>query len=357
MQVAFYAPMKPPEDPRPSGDRTMARALLSALAAAGVDATVASHLRSRDKEGCPKAQALLFEAAQTEVTRILDQVDRPRWRAWVTYHNYYKAPDLIGPKVAKALNIPYLLIEATRAQKRLSGPWAEFARAAEMASDAADAILYFTSRDAETLHRDATPGQQLKHLRPFLARDALPSQRAGGDGILCVGMMRAGDKLASYKLVAETVKKLGSRTWQLTIVGDGPARQEIERLMMPFGNKVRFAGTLSHDEVQGAYHGADLFLWPGVNEAFGMVYLEAQAKGVPVVAQARPGVREVLAPSAAAPPPDLGSQALAQSVDSLLGDSAVRNRASADARAYVAAHHLRPAAADTLARTLAQVGA
>ena len=55
--IAFYAPMKPPDDPVPSGDRTMARALLAALEGAGLgDMQPVSRLRSRDGEGDPAAQ-------------------------------------------------------------------------------------------------------------------------------------------------------------------------------------------------------------------------------------------------------------------------------------------------------------
>ena len=46
MKIAFYAPMKPPDAPRPSGDRTIARLLLRAMAIAGHEATVASAVRS-----------------------------------------------------------------------------------------------------------------------------------------------------------------------------------------------------------------------------------------------------------------------------------------------------------------------
>ena len=35
MRIAFYAPLKPPDHPVPSGDRRMARLLMAALATAG----------------------------------------------------------------------------------------------------------------------------------------------------------------------------------------------------------------------------------------------------------------------------------------------------------------------------------
>ncbi|MEO9466656.1 MAG: glycosyltransferase family 1 protein, partial [Sulfitobacter pontiacus] len=146
----------------------MARGLMAALQRGGATVTVASTLRSRDGAGDSAAQAMLFNAAEAEVTQATARGRTEGWQAWITYHNYYKAPDLIGPAVARALGIPYLLVESSRARKRLTGPWAGFAQAAEAASDAADVIFYLTRRDAETLRRDQTAGQRLVHLPPFL---------------------------------------------------------------------------------------------------------------------------------------------------------------------------------------------
>ena len=49
--VAFYAPLKPPDHPVPSGDRRMARALIAALALADLPVELASRLRSYDRDG------------------------------------------------------------------------------------------------------------------------------------------------------------------------------------------------------------------------------------------------------------------------------------------------------------------
>ena len=119
MKLAFYAPMKPPDDPMPSGDRTMARGILSALEYAGVEVELASRLRSRDGAGDAAVQTRIKETAKTEASRLIKTGRAAGWQGWLTYHNYYKAPDLLGPGVARALGIPYVQIESTRARKRL----------------------------------------------------------------------------------------------------------------------------------------------------------------------------------------------------------------------------------------------
>ncbi len=339
MTVAFYAPLKPPTHPVPSGDRTMARALIAALEATGRTVDVASDLRLYDGAGDAARQDALFDAAARAVEGIMAQPQARAWQVWVTYHNYYKAPDLIGPAVSRALGIPYVQLESTRARKRLTGPWARFAAAAEAASDAASVIFYLTHRDAETLRRDAPGGQRLEHLPPFLVRADLPEASTLDGPVLTVAMMRDGDKLASYRLVAETLALLPEGVeWRLDIAGDGAARAQVAALMAPFGARVRMLGACDAGALRHQYGRAAVLFWPGVNEAFGLTYLEAQAAGVPVVAQDRPGVRDVVA--GVQPPVDDGPAAMAAHLERLLRDRAARAQAGAEARAQVGAAHL-----------------
>ncbi len=350
MTVAVYAPLKAPDHPVPSGDRAMARALIAALELAGYTPQVVSGLRIYDGRGDAGLQADLVAKAQMEIDRLLASDQAAGWTHWLTYHNYYKAPDLIGPVVCRALGIPYLQVESTRASKRLEGPWAAFATASEAACNAADAVLYLTERDSQALRRDAPEGQRLIHLHPFLARADLPAQSDLSGPMLSVGMMRHGDKLASYALIAQTLALIRHQDWQLDIVGDGPARDEVAALMAPFGGRVQLRGMQTGHALDAYYAYASLLLWPGVNEAFGLTYLEAQAAGIPVVAQDRDGVRDVVV--GMHPAPQEGPAALARDVTALLADPVARSAAGTTARAQVAAHHLLPAAARTLAKAL-----
>jgi glycosyltransferase involved in cell wall biosynthesis len=108
-------------------------------------------------------------------------------------------------------------------------------------------------------------------------------------------MMRVGDKLASYRLLAEALGLVESLAWRLDVVGDGEARAQVERLFAPFGTRVRFHGAAPDPAaLRGRYAAADLLVWPALNEAYGMVLLEAQASGCPVVAGAFGGVPSVV---------------------------------------------------------------
>ncbi len=110
MRIAFYAPLKAPDHPVPSGDRTIARLLIAALKRGGAKVEVASRIRARisaPDEDAQRAMARKGEAAARRLIakyRALPKRERPQ--AWFSYHLYYKAVDWIGPQVAAALDIP-----------------------------------------------------------------------------------------------------------------------------------------------------------------------------------------------------------------------------------------------------------
>ena len=76
------------------------------------------------------------------------------------------------------------------------------------------------------------------------------------------------------------------------IIGDGPARVELEALATELGlsDLVTFAGRVSSEALLAAYQAADIFIMVsreetqiGSIEGFGIVYLEAAACGLPVI--------------------------------------------------------------------------
>lgn len=340
--IAFYAPMKPPTDPVPSGDRTMARALMAALGGLGLGPVrLISQLQTREGKGDESRQDEIFHAALAERERLAGE-EPPA--LWLTYHSYYKAPDLLGPAMSRHWAIPYVLVEATRAAKRLTGPYARFAAAAESACDAADVIFFMTERDREALERHRRPRQSLIRLRPFLNRQALGAAgnaRADGGPIrfLACAMFRAGDKLDSYTALAAALALVQPDGWTLTIIGDGPRRADVELLFSAFGDRVMFLGALAPEQLADRFASTDMLLWPGVGEAFGMVYLEAQAQGCPVLAEDRPGVRDVVRDGGWLVAPQ-DPPAFAKAIETLMKDDDARIATGRKGRAQIAADHL-----------------
>ncbi len=99
--------------------------------------------------------------------------------------------------------------------------------------------------------------------------------------------------LVPYKRVdvaIEACARIGAR---LTIVGRGPEQARLEALAGRVSSKVQFAGWRSDEEIRDLYRAATAVLLPGV-EDFGMVPVEAQACGCPVVALAAGGACETV---------------------------------------------------------------
>lgn len=364
MRVLLHTPLKPPDHPVPSGDREMARGFARLLARLGH--TVVMPASSRMAQGVPEpGQHLDLERrARRQAARLI-----ARWRAlparhperfdlWFTYHSYYRKPDWLGPIVTQALGLPYVIAEASHAARRALGATRLGHRANERALAAADLVVTVNPRDVAGVRTRLRPGARQVWLPPFI--DVRPylaarAHRATNDVplLLAVGMMRTRDKLESYRVLAQAFHLLGERAWQAVLVGDGAARAEIEGLMAPFGPRIRFAGAVSQDELLSLYASADLYVWPAINEAYGMAFLEAQAAGVPVVAGRTGGVPAVVADGVAGLLTPIGdAAAFAAAVGRLLDHPDERARLAANTAARIAARHDDHAAAHALAAAL-----
>ncbi len=375
-RVAFYAPLKPPDHPVPSGDRRMARALMAALAEAGWDAELVSRLRSYDRAGDAGRQARLQAIGAGQAKRLATRLARrpaaSRPVAWLTYHAYHKSPDWLGPTVSRALGIPYLLVEASHAAKQAHGHWQLGHAATAAAVRQAAVVLAMTEVDAAGLAPLLQPPQQLRRLPPFLDpapyaaarlrraehRQWLAAAHQSLDPaqpwLLAVGMMRPDAKRDSYRLLAAALDKIKTLTWQLIIVGDGIARAEVEEFFQQFtSRRVSFVGFQERDSLLACYAAADVYVWPAVREAYGLAILEAQAAGLPVVAGHDGGVAEVVRAGVTGLLPAAGNASeFAAAVAELLAAPERRAAMAAAAVEFVAAERAQAAAARLLDQAL-----
>src|SRR5262249_22049489 len=158
-----------------------------------------------------------------------------RFDLWFTYHCYYRKPDWLGPIVTRALGVPYVIAEVSHAPRRAQGTTRLGHRAVERALAAADLVLTLSPRDVVGVKARLRPGAHQVWLRPFIDAAPFDAVAHGNDPpvLLSVGMMRARDKLESYRVLAEALALLKDRPWRALLVGDGPARPEVEALMAP----------------------------------------------------------------------------------------------------------------------------
>jgi glycosyltransferase involved in cell wall biosynthesis len=362
MRIAFYAPLKPPDHKTPSGDRRLARLFLDALRLAGHEPFIALRLRSFDPAGDELRQARLAARGSEIAGRLI-----ARWRArpdiaprlWFTYHLYYKAPDWLGPAISAALGIPYVVAEASFAGKRAGGAWDIGDRAVAAALRQADRVIGLNSADrAGVLPLLAHP-ERFVALPPFL--DARPYDGAEHRPntplrLATVAMMRPGDKLTSYRVLGAALATLLDLDWSIEVIGDGPACDQVKAALAPLGARVTFAGALGQTEVAHRLAVSDLFVWPAINEAFGMALLEAQASGLAAVVGASGGVGDIVADGVTgllAPPGD--AEAFAAAVRMLIGDPERCATMGDAARGKIRREHDLPAAARVLGEIIASL--
>jgi glycosyltransferase involved in cell wall biosynthesis len=414
VKIAFHTPLNRYGDGAPSGDRLMARQLVTLLEELGHAVEIVPAQRSFMHEPDPALLAAHKQAARDVIAVLGERWQVPGVRPDLvfTYHCHYRAPDLIGPVLAERFDLPYLLAEASDAQKRFDGPWVEAARLAREAILRADAHLCMTERDREGLSRLIREPDRLIDLPPFLlgveevperldrtsatasqtklgaatcplppcggelergvdSREAdrerqfdaahpvtplptLPHKggglepvTGGGDSprtssqetpvrLIAVAMMRPGNKAACYHFLARTLARIADLPWTLTLIGDGPERPAIEAAFAGFPpGRIRFLGKQERADILAQLAAHDLFVWPGLNEAYGVVYLEAQAAGLAVAALASGGVPAVVAQGRTALLAPHGDEAgLAATIAKLIGDPALRAGMGAAARRF-----------------------
>lgn len=123
-----------------------------------------------------------------------------------------------------------------------------------------------------------------------------PQKREDSEKFSLVWAGRVG-KEKNVDFVFDTFRHLGFRDdITLTVAGDGPELQNLKKQYGKYKN-ITFAGRLSREELTELYASSDLMLFPSVVDTFGMVALEAQASGLPVITSTVGGPQEVIIPN------------------------------------------------------------
>ena len=105
--------------------------------------------------------------------------------------------------------------------------------------------------------------------------------------LLFVGRLSNEKQVDKLRSILEAVPNT-----RLAIVGDGPARDDLEAHFA--GTKTKFMGYMTGEPLSQAYASADVFVFPSALETFGLVVTEAMAAGLPVVASRVGGIPDVV---------------------------------------------------------------
>lgn len=123
----------------------------------------------------------------------------------------------------------------------------------------------------------------------------------------------------------------------LVLVGDGPARSDLERTLA--GHPATFLGYLRGEALAEAFASADVFAFPSLTETFGQVVREAMASGLPVVAFDAEGVRDqILSGKTGLLAPTNDTTAFAKLLENLLTHTERRRALGIQAREVTSSH-------------------
>ena len=162
-----------------------------------------------------------------------------------------------------------------------------------------------------------------------------PARGEGPVRLLFVGRLAA---VKGLRVLLDALARLRGPAVELTIVGDGPDRPDLERLAAPLGEAVRFTGYLSQAEVAEAMAATDIFVLPSFAEGVPVVLMEAMAAGKPVIATQVAGVGELVEDGVSGrivPPGD--AEALARAIEGLAAAPELRARMGIAGRDQVCA--------------------
>ena len=143
---------------------------------------------------------------------------------------------------------------------------------------------------------------------------------------------------------------------RLVLIGDGPELPRLKALTKRYGldGVVRFRGAVERDDdVRAAFFDADVFCLPSIQEGFGIVFVEAMAAGLPIVAARSAAVPELVSDEETGILVTPGSaRALAHALIALLDDPRKRARLGAEGIQRSSTYDLDAVGRSFLAATL-----
>lgn len=189
----------------------------------------------------------------------------PMRHAWNLFPEHLQGINAVK-KLAVALTMHYLRVFDYQAAARVDYFIAN-------SNNVKNRILKYYRRESEVIY-------------PPCSLDRFAPSSSLGDYYLCVG------RLVAYKRFELAVKAFNSSGRRLVVVGEGPEKASLKASAK---DNIQFLGWVSDAKLASLYAKCKALVFPG-EEDFGIVPLEAQASGRPVIAYGRGGALETIVP-------------------------------------------------------------
>ena len=182
-------------------------------------------------------------------------------------------------------------------------------------------------------------------IEKFKPMDTKPvRQKFGLGNELCVLFVGSLIPRKGVPFLVEAAKKVvkDQSDTKFLIVGDGPQRNQLSDSLKTanLSDNFKFLGNLKDNLLPEVYNCADVFVLPSIQEGQGIVLLEAQASGKPVIAFDVGGVNEAIQNQETGFLVKRGNiNALADALLKLLTDKALREKMGSNGRRFVSENY------------------
>ena len=196
--------------------------------------------------------------------------------------------------------------------------------------DVADMVMANSRFTRENLlEQGANPRKTIIHhvgidLSRFVLPDRTSRNRDDSDIVIVTVARLVEEKALEYAIMAFAKVRDNHPELNLTyrLIGSGHLEEQLRQLVddLKVGDSVTFCGPADHDQVVAAMSQADIFLLSSIFEGFGLVLVEAQAMGLPIVTTSVGGTPQAVDPEKSALlVPSRDSDAIAEKLEFLIG--------------------------------------
>ncbi|MEO1248325.1 MAG: glycosyltransferase family 4 protein [Pseudomonadota bacterium] len=191
-----------------------------------------------------------------------------------------------------------------------------------------------TSRDLEPF--DIKPKIPITAILPGVDKGELATGAQGrGVELVCVASLTA---RKGHRFLFEALAGLRDRDWHLTCAGGAQHEpqtaaaiaEQIDRLSLR--DRISLAGELSGQSLDRGYRDAHVFVLPSLHEGYGMVLVEALARGLPIISTTAGAIPDVVPEDAGLLVAPANATALRKALADLIDHPEKRNRLAEGAR-------------------------